>query len=203
MDAKESRDGVLEEASFLNSQITAYIEQRNTALGLVSVGVGGILALSPKTYAFATVLALFSVIIAGALMTYNSSYQALRRVTYITVFIEPFVPGLKYYTRIRADEATPYKVRIGTFSRVIAPILFPSEYALVYLMFGVVAIAFAYSQGQTTPSWKGVLCFAMFAVIAVVAATIHMMNTVVGYRYLERRWKQEKEREESEHETGG
>lgn len=186
----------LEEYKAVNEQIGIYLNQRTAALAVVAAGVGAILMFGGKIRPVLTVLALFSVILTGALITWNSCFQAIRRIAYLIVFVEPVVPGLHWNRRLREDGMVPLTGRFMCRSVTVRPVWFPNEYFAIYFLLGATASVFGVSEGSSSQDLLSVILsiVGMLATLAVCVA-LQLLHSEFGLSRFISRWEFLKEHE--------
>ncbi len=194
-----STPGLTEEYNLINIQIVSYIMQRTSALALVIAGFGAILAFGTEANSVVLSLALYSVILAGSLITWNCCFQALRRAAYLIVFIEPNLDNRKWYTRLYAD--TNRGIIFSLFSRdlTIRSVFIPNEFSCIYIAMGVTAFIASYLHSSNNNSQNGLLIsLSGLICVLIICVLIQLVNSDYGFYRLKIRWQQQKALEETE-----
>lgn len=179
----------LEEYRVLQTEISAYLQQRMTILAAVVGAVGAVLLFKFEQGPEVAVLALYVILIAGALLTWNGLYQATRRAAYIQVFIESEVHGLHWYTMMRHEGLRRLEVGLPGFRLRVHLAFIPHEYPLVYLLLGLSSLAYCvYGNLEQRGNAPLYLALAGFVVLVVVLLALQFANTAYGFDALAARW---------------
>lgn len=190
----------LEEYEALQAEILAYSQQRTAILATVVGAVGAVLVFGFDHDASAAILALYMILIGGALLTYNGLYQATRRATYIQVFIERRMQGLRWYTAMRREGRGRFELSIRGRRIGAHPAWIPHEYPVMYLLMAATGLVYAAvlwaSEDRSGPTIIAAIgCIGLGAVLV----GLQFVNSAYGFEALANRW--ERIRDELEKES--
>lgn len=181
--------GLLEEYRALQAEILAYGQQRTAVLATVVGAVGLLLVFGFEHSGDAAMVAYYTVLIAGVLVTWHGLYQATRRAAYIAVFLEPKIPGLSWYTLMRDEGLHPIQFLIARRRVRIRPATVPQEFPAIYLLLGFAGLVYAFLLWPAgTSKTSLVLAVIGFVLLTATVLTLQILNTAYGFARLADRW---------------
>lgn len=186
MDSEESA-AILEEYKALQAEKQIYLKQRTPTLTAVVAAVGVLLGFGSRVSPLIAIIALYVVLIGGALITWNSYYQLARRAAYIEVVLEPKMPGLEWFTTVKSESSRPYKIPVIPVE--LDPWWVPHEFPLCYFLLGIACILYAIiiPNGGTANDTL-IVALGGQSLLTFVLVGHQVLNSRIGREWLVRRW---------------
>ena len=180
----DARDPVaaarLEEYKVLQSQVDNYLRQRNNMLTIAVTSLGALLGFGGNRLGI--LVAALAILAGAAALTWEFTAQAVRRATYILVFLEQAEPGLRWFTALRQEQPPPSKGKLAK-ARLQS---YPTMYVALALAATVYMVAQTPGLDRALTTWVGL---AGILLILAIAVRIHRANSDATWNAWVDEWK--------------
>lgn len=145
----------IEEYKMIRAEVHDFYKSRGPTLTIAVSAMGVLLSFAKAENATPTIMAIFTVLVAGAILTWSATMHAQRRASYLLAFIESDIAGFEWYRALfEAKRVAPGVSSLLSRLRVSVDVV-PQEYPLVYSLLGIVGLVYAIhlasSAGKTAP----------------------------------------------------
>jgi predicted DNA-binding protein with PD1-like motif len=184
---------ILEEYKTLQSQIQKHLEQRQAAIGFVVAAMGGLMAFGAKDNALPVILALFAIIFVGGMITWAANFQVMRKITYLSVFIESRCLGMKWCTLLSGVSLSLDTINPVFHKLPIRKGWVPQTYTISYLLLACMFLTYSLTASVNQQSFilAVVGCLGTLALFALSYA-MQRANSSKMYHILIAAWEKMK-----------
>lgn len=180
------RPGSLEEYKFLTSQAQEYLRNRIPLTTFAYSVSGALLGLSHTMSSEVVTIALVLVELCSALLACECTLQAVRRLTFVRVFLESSIPGLAFQAALEYEIALPNAVvveRLGPFGHTRLR-LTPYEFAYALLAAAGLTYAVVVWLRGGTPWAVWIAVAGAMVLLPILLQTRHINSSAGMQKYV-------------------